>query len=311
MKTVDRIMVKDVVTASRDESIASVARKMGERNIGSVIVVEKRTVVGIVTERDLVRKVTCACKNPEHVKVNEIMTSKVITVTPETPIVEASNLLRNNKIKKLPVVEKGKLVGIVTETDITNVMREELLGIVPVLEESILEGGAKFDLKPGTVYLVKDENAKKSFDMFVDTVLKGVHGLCITRKNPGKVKLQYGLEKTPVIWLTNVATEHTSIMPNGIIELSMLVSKFLTDVEHCVILIDGIEYLITHNDYPQTLKMIQMLKDKVADGNSHLILSINHDTWDEKQLKLLESEMDIIVSDMKDIKQKLHSLEDN
>ncbi len=121
------IMVRDVVTISPDKTAQEAARLMAEHGIGSVVVMDSDKVVGIVTERDLVRKV-CAKDIPSsRVRIQDVMSAPIITGEPDLPIEAAVQRMFNNKIRRLPVVENGKLVGIVTISDIAKHMRTKWL----------------------------------------------------------------------------------------------------------------------------------------------------------------------------------------
>lgn len=112
------IMTRDVITVDKDTLILDTAKLMEEKNISSVIVAEGGMPVGIVTERDLVRKVIIKdldAKSP----VSTIMSSPLVTVSKEENISSAAELMMKKKIRRLPVVDKGKLMGIVTETNIS------------------------------------------------------------------------------------------------------------------------------------------------------------------------------------------------
>ncbi|MEM0030165.1 MAG: CBS domain-containing protein [Candidatus Nitrosocaldus sp.] len=121
------IMIRDVVTISPDKTAQEAARLMAEHGIGSVVVMDSDKVVGIVTERDLVRKV-CAKDIPSsRVRIQDVMSTPIITAEPDLPIEAAVQRMFNNKIRRLPVVENGKLVGIVTISDIAKHMRTKWL----------------------------------------------------------------------------------------------------------------------------------------------------------------------------------------
>ncbi|GBC72832.1 Hypoxic response protein 1 [archaeon HR04] len=121
------IMVRDVVTISPDKTAQDAARLMAEHGIGSVVVMDSEKVIGIVTERDLVRKV-CAKDIPSSkVKIQDVMSAPIITAEPDLPIEAAVQRMFNNKIRRLPVVENGRLVGIVTISDIAKHMRTKWL----------------------------------------------------------------------------------------------------------------------------------------------------------------------------------------
>ncbi|MGB9748805.1 MAG: cyclic nucleotide-binding/CBS domain-containing protein [Candidatus Woesearchaeota archaeon] len=116
------VMTKNVKGVAKNISIKKVAEIMEAYKIGSVVVMEKNNPIGIVTDTDVVRKVVAKGLNPEKTKVSDIMTKNVITVNPESSIREASILMATNNVRRLPVVGKEGLIGIITETDITKII---------------------------------------------------------------------------------------------------------------------------------------------------------------------------------------------
>ena len=119
------VMVQNVVTVEPDQSVKEAAKRMNLYEIGCLIVVSKNGVEGIVTERDLLIKVVEAAKNAEKTKVKDVMSGKLLTGSPNMDVVDAARLMLKRKIKKLPIVTDGKLVGLVTFTDIVRSVRME------------------------------------------------------------------------------------------------------------------------------------------------------------------------------------------
>ena len=115
------IMTREPITASPDMPVNEAAALMRERGVGSLIVVQGKKAAGIVTERDIVTKVAADNKMPASLKVRDVMTSPVISVHPHTLVEEAARTMNERRIRRLPVVDEGKLVGIVTEDDIIRV----------------------------------------------------------------------------------------------------------------------------------------------------------------------------------------------
>ena len=115
---VEDVMVKDVITISYRASVKRAAQVMNKHEIGCLIVVKGRKAVGIVTERDMLKRVVAKAANPQKTKVEEIMSRPLIVVEPDMDLEDAVKLMFEMKIKKLPVVEKGKLVGLISITDI-------------------------------------------------------------------------------------------------------------------------------------------------------------------------------------------------
>ncbi len=115
---IEKIMIKDVITLQPDTSAHDAVKLMNENRIGCLLVVYSDKIVGILTERDMLERVLEKCKDPKETKVSEIMTKQVIVGKPDMQLVEATRLMFENKVKKLPIVEGNRLVGLVTLTDI-------------------------------------------------------------------------------------------------------------------------------------------------------------------------------------------------
>ena len=114
------IMVKDVVTIHSEKTVYDAAKLMSEKMVGCLIVVENGyKPVGIITERDFVRRVLAKDKDPHKTLVKEVMSTPLISVRPELSVVVASQEMAEHKIRRLAVVEDDKLVGIVTSFDLT------------------------------------------------------------------------------------------------------------------------------------------------------------------------------------------------
>jgi CBS domain-containing protein len=112
------IMSKDVRVVRPDTSVKEVVATMNKFNIGSIIVVQSDRPVGIITERDILRRLVEQSLAPEALTARQIMTSPVLTINENATIEEAAKFMVNKKVKKLPVMNNGKLVGIITFTDI-------------------------------------------------------------------------------------------------------------------------------------------------------------------------------------------------
>jgi CBS domain-containing protein len=119
------IMIKHVITVDSDYTVKHAVNIMNRVGIGSVIVLEEGRVVGILTERDILKRVVALAKDPEKTFVQDVMSMPVFVVDPDVTLEEAIKLMFKHRIKKLPVMEnhcgKDKLVGLVTLTDIARI----------------------------------------------------------------------------------------------------------------------------------------------------------------------------------------------
>jgi CBS domain-containing protein len=112
------IMTKDLRVVRPDTTIKEVVATMNKFNIGSIIVVQGDRPVGIITERDILRRQVEPCLAPEVLTASQVMTSPLITIGETANIEDAAKLMARKKAKRLPVMNNGKLVGILTFTDI-------------------------------------------------------------------------------------------------------------------------------------------------------------------------------------------------
>jgi CBS domain-containing protein len=108
----------DVLRIDADAPVLEAVKRMVEANIGSLLVTKGGEIAGIVTERDYLRRVALEGPTDEKVTVGEIMSSPLIVVTPETAIDECMALMTDRRIRHVPVVEGGEVVGIVSIGDV-------------------------------------------------------------------------------------------------------------------------------------------------------------------------------------------------
>lgn len=115
---VEDVMVREVITIDENVTAKEAADVMNKFEIGCLIAVKKGKAVGIITERDLLKRVVAEVKDANKTKVKDIMSSPLVVVEPSTELEEAVKLMFQMKIKKLPVVDGKRLVGLVSLTDI-------------------------------------------------------------------------------------------------------------------------------------------------------------------------------------------------
>jgi CBS domain-containing protein len=127
MTNVRDIMIRNVITIDHEKTAKDVALLMSEKQVSSLVVIKDGNPIGLVTERDLSRKVMTTDRKSTDVPLPEIMSLKFRWVEPMTPIEDAIQKMINNNIRRLLVLEEGKLVGIITETDLARHLRSKLL----------------------------------------------------------------------------------------------------------------------------------------------------------------------------------------
>jgi CBS domain-containing protein len=110
---------RDVATIAPYETVLAAVQKMHERRVGAVVVVvDDVQIVGIFTERDLLNRVVAVGKEPPATPVEEVMTDRVAACTPDTTLAACRTAMTKNKMRHLPVVDDGQLVGIISSGDI-------------------------------------------------------------------------------------------------------------------------------------------------------------------------------------------------
>ena len=126
MPTVKDFMTKNVITIDASKTVIEAADLMSQNNVGDLVVMDKNTPVGIVTERDLVRRVLAERKSL-NIKVSEVMTTPLRVIDPEASLKEAARRMVNKGIRRLPVIKDNKLVGIITTADFARQLGKKTL----------------------------------------------------------------------------------------------------------------------------------------------------------------------------------------
>jgi CBS domain-containing protein len=126
------IMTRPVITADANTDVLTAAGRMGSANVGCLIITLNNRPVGILTERDLVKKIVSKAVDPKTAKVGDVMSSPLVTITSEASLRDAAALMLKSGVKRLPVTSNEKLVGIITDTDLVS---GSSLGLSDVLSD--------------------------------------------------------------------------------------------------------------------------------------------------------------------------------
>ena len=137
MPIVKDLMTKDVLTIDSNKTVIEAAALMSQNDVGDLVVMENNTPVGIVTERDFVRRVLALGKSTKT-RVSEVMSTPLKVIDPEAPIKEAARRMVNKGIRRLVVIKDNKLVGIITSTDFAKYLGKKTLsdGILEAMGRS-------------------------------------------------------------------------------------------------------------------------------------------------------------------------------
>ena len=121
------IMKKNIVTIKKDQTVLQAAQLMKENDISFLVIVENGDPIGVLTERDFVQKFCIENKKSDTMMISEIMSYKFRWVEPTTEIEVAIQKMLNNNIRRLLVLDNKKLVGVITQTDLSSYLRDKLL----------------------------------------------------------------------------------------------------------------------------------------------------------------------------------------
>jgi CBS domain-containing protein len=122
---ISEIMTEAAVTDSADDTLSEACARMRESQTGSLLVMDGQRLIGIVTERDVLKTVAQGL-DPKVTPLKDVMTTDIITIGPMTTLKEAAKIMASKWIRHLPVVEGSKVVGIISQRDLTGVLAEAL-----------------------------------------------------------------------------------------------------------------------------------------------------------------------------------------
>jgi CBS domain-containing protein len=129
-------MSDNVKTVRVDQNILDAVKKMNKFRIGSVVVLSGDRPVGIITERNILQRVVEPCVDPRIIRAKDIMSTPLRTIEPEAPLEEAARLMVKHGVKKLPVLEEARIIGIITTSDLVKASPIQLSIIEELLKIS-------------------------------------------------------------------------------------------------------------------------------------------------------------------------------
>jgi hypothetical protein len=150
------------------------------------------------------------------------------------------------------------------------------------------------EFKPGNVYLVEERRPRLSYELFEQSLSAGCRGLVVSRELPKRIQADRNLGDSRVVWLTNLVGEGR-INPTAIGILMSQVRSFIESNERTIVLLDGLEYLVSLNTYDRMLQFMNQLRDVVMTNESSLVVPIDPRTLSEREIALLERNLEVIV----------------
>lgn len=153
---------------------------------------------------------------------------------------------------------------------------------------------AREGLKISHSYLIEEERPVKCFEYFVDSLNLGMRGMALTRVNPKRLLEQYDLGNASVLWLTDREGDPDTRVTPVLERIIYRIEDFLNTPGKSILLIDGLDYLISNNNFDSVLKFLRRLIDEVSESDAIFIMSITPETLDDQGLNILEREMEIL-----------------
>jgi CBS domain-containing protein len=126
--SIKEVMTRDVRACEPNATVAEAAKVMAQEDVGPVPIVEDGRLAGLVTDRDIVVRVVAEGRDPNATTVGEIASTELVTVSPDDDLDEALKLLAERQVRRLPVVEGDRLVGIVAQADIARLGKDKKTG---------------------------------------------------------------------------------------------------------------------------------------------------------------------------------------
>lgn len=161
------------------------------------------------------------------------------------------------------------------------------------MSSAVLPYSDTFEARPGHVYLVKERRPELSYALLRDAAESGAETLMVSRELPAQLRTTHGLVHCRILWLTHLVGEDR-VEPTAIGTLMREMSHFIENSGRSVLMIDGLEYLISENTFPRMLTFLNSLRDVVLTNESTLILPIDSRVLSEAELALLERNFEVV-----------------
>ncbi|MCK4456672.1 MAG: DUF835 domain-containing protein [Thermoplasmata archaeon] len=183
-----------------------------------------------------------------------------------------------------------------TEVPVTLEMAKDVLSDVATrvaLREGEIVEEMERELVGGRSYLIEEDRPANVFRLSREAMEEGTTAFLVTRTNPKRMRDLFDLGDARIIWLTDrdSATEET--IPPTLERIMYMVENFVKSTEKGVVVLDGLEYLISNNNFDAVLRFLRRLIDEVSESSAFLLLSVSPKTLREQELKILEREMEV------------------
>jgi hypothetical protein len=180
------------------------------------------------------------------------------------------------------------------------ILKFNMFIISPVKEEVFKEPhgvmSEEIRISPSTIVLIEEKKAEVAYSIFLEELNDGFHGLLVSRTHPDTLREKYGLVKTPIIWLAQKAGSN-HMEPSNLSILQHTITEFTKKIDRVVIMIDGLEYLISNNPVEKVLKFLYALRDEAADREIKILMPVDPAALDDRDLALFERECEVLQPD--------------
>ncbi len=147
-----------------------------------------------------------------------------------------------------------------------------------------------FELKRGNTYYIDEKSGKLGYKILVQILERGLPALYITRMNPDTLEISGLYKNLTVYWLTSLKRKG-SIAPNDLTKIYTIINDFVKENENPLVLLDGIETIITNTDFKRTLNMLQRIRDLISQKRGIFLVPINLEILEIRERALFEKEM--------------------
>jgi len=234
---------------------------------------------------------------PDNQTRMEILKRKVREKGKEVPeqVLRFISESGQNNVRELEAA-LNRLIAFATvmKVDIDLQLAREVLmptmGAQGAKEEGAISG---VDVKPGHSYLIEEERPVGSNKIFANKVQQGFKGIEITRMNPKQVRQEFGT-KGEILWLTDKDSKTEKTVAPSLEMIVHTIESFMSPGEKCVLLVDGVQYLVSNTSFEGVLRFIRRLIDDFSESSSIMMISVSPGTLTTQELSILERELETI-----------------
>lgn len=193
---------------------------------------------------------------------------------------------------ELSVMAKSKMAVLYREVEAMEARLLDEEGIPVVGGDEI---PATKDIGRRGAYLVREPKADRVFGLFADLLRARARGLCITRIHPEDLRSRYPITDAGFIWLSKSAGVKGKDMaiaePSALVDIASAISDFADQGGNAVVVLEGLEYMISQNGFASTMRFLQKVNEKIVVNDSYLLISANPAAMKEQEYKLLAKEV--------------------